>query len=195
MEKYFVTDEIKECYKSLEFAYEELIKCENDSYRWKWAIIGMHNALQNFMVSALRDGIGNNILKERARAKHYDSIRQGKFSSANEPLNFFLELYNDIKSDVMLKYSISKKYVAESGDDDEVKNLNESRNSFIHFIPMGIEIDVLIFINSFDVAVKIIKFLVLESCNILFVEQSERDYTIKLISQIDALLKKYRQII
>jgi len=195
MDKYLVTDEIKECYKALEFTYEQLNKCEIDSYCWKWAIIGMHNALQNFMVSALRDGMGNNILKERIREKHYDSISQGNFGSVNESLNFFLELYNDIKGDEMLKYTNSKKYTPEKGDDYEVKNLNDSRNSFIHFIPMGIETEVLIYVDFFDVAIKIIKFLVIESRNILFVEQSERDYTIKLITQIELLLQKYRQMI
>jgi hypothetical protein len=42
----------------LEFVDAQLEDVLQDSYLWKWVIIGMDNTLQNFMVSELRDTAG-----------------------------------------------------------------------------------------------------------------------------------------
>lgn len=195
MENSLLTDERKECYLSLKFTYEMLQKCRDDSYYWKWVIIGIHNSLQNFMVTALRDTSGTNILKDNLQAKYYDSLRKGDYN-VKEILNNFLNLYRDIKSDEMLHIFESKKYIPDGNDDEEIKKLNYWRNKFVHFIPMGLGIYLQDIIDMFFVAVKIMKFLSKESRNfILLFDEKKLSLSREILSKIQLLLEEYKPLI
>jgi hypothetical protein len=190
--KYFETNSTMECYKPIEFVYYQLLKCHEDPYNWKWAIIGIHNALQNCMVYALCDGSGTNILKEKIRDKYYNWIIDHNNEQVKEELNFFLELYKDIKEDH--KITEIKKYFPEENDDSCVKNLNNYRNDFIHYIPSaGFYCYQYEFLEMFFVAIKIINYLIKTPNNIIFLEKSEKIYTIELLDKIQKLLEAYKQ--
>lgn len=186
----FETDQIIECTKSIEFTYEQLLKCSEDSYNWKWVIIGFHNALQNCMVHALRDYTGTNILKKNIRDLQYESILKKEFGTIDEKLNDFLRIYADIKSDKMNRYTVSKKYIPQTNDDANVKELNKIRNLFIHYIPMGNICYVNEFFNMCYTALRIIKFLIYESYNFMLGE-TERAETNEILNKIENLLNDF----
>jgi hypothetical protein len=180
--KEFHTDETVECYKSIEFVYEQLLKCKQDSYNWKWAIIGVHNALQNCMVYTLN---GTDIIK--------NIKKNSKPEKFEEKLNNFLDLYKNIKGNNMLKYGDfnNKKYIPEVNDDNIIKRLNDTRNIFIHYIPSGFGEYTYEFLDMFFVAIKIINFLVEETMAFNFFKESE--FTIKLLGKIQNFLVVYKK--
>jgi hypothetical protein len=51
-EVWLETDYEEESLRTLEFTVEQLTRVIEDSYRWKWVIIALHNSLQAFMVKA-----------------------------------------------------------------------------------------------------------------------------------------------
>ncbi|MFZ4591401.1 MAG: hypothetical protein ACOYN6_10415 [Ignavibacteria bacterium] len=187
---FFDTDQILECTKPIEFTYEQLLKCSVDSYNWKWVIIGFHNALQNCMVHTLRDSTGTNILKENLRALQYKSILKGEFGNIDEKLNYFLDIYEDIKSDKMLRFTMGKKYIPQMNDDANVKELNNIRNFFIHYIPQGYRCTVEEILDMCFTAFRIIRFLIYESHNFLLGE-TEREETKEILIKIESLLNDY----
>jgi len=191
MEETFSTDQNIEIFKSLEFTYEQLILAKNKSYHWKWAIIGIHGGLQICMATALRDSSGTNILKENIRDKYYKSLREGKFGTVEEKLNYFLELYKDIKSKEIYKYGIECKFIPEENDDENILRLNEIRNVFIHFIPMGFCYYVVEFLDLFYTSLRIMNILVRDIINIVWVEENEETNTIELLDKLKTLLDEY----
>ena len=102
-----VTDEFLETVSALEAAANELERARTDPYRWKWAILALHSALQGMMVIALQD-------------------------SQDSKLKPFLELYDGIKSDTVLFYVTSKKFTPEGTQGRSIKDLNRLRNQFVH---------------------------------------------------------------
>lgn len=181
----FNTDKALECVKSLEFVSEQLIICNSDSYHWKWAIVGIHNALQNFMVLSLLDGTNRNILKRKSKKEFDRIIRERKFGSEEEELNWFLDLYKDIKRNKKIK-----EYVPNPNDDKIITKLNDLRNDFIHFIPRGTTESVLDLLNILCVAINIINFLVNET--VLLLNPVERKQIINLLLSITIILENYK---
>lgn len=190
--KYFETNSTMECYKSIEFVYNQLLICREDSYNWKWVIIGIHNALQNCMVYALCDGSGTNVLKEKIRDEYYNWLIDHNNKPPKEELNLFLKLYKDIKKDH--KITEIKKYVPEKNDDYYVKNLNDRRNYFIHYIPSaGFYCYQYEFLEMFFVTIQIINHLIKTPNNIIFLDISKKNYIIELLDKIQKLLEEFKK--
>jgi hypothetical protein len=61
------TDESVEAVLSLEMVSETLPKVLDNIHYWKWVLIALHNALQGYIVLALKGSGGLNILKECAQ--------------------------------------------------------------------------------------------------------------------------------
>jgi len=136
MELYLRTDETEEAISALEMLSEITPFLVKDIYRWKWAIIATHNALQGFMVLALRHGNGLLALKDKIAAEWLKAYRDGGKRPV-EKLDNFLNLYKKVKSDRMKCYGHSKKLIAKSDHNWAVNKLNELRNEFVHFVPKG----------------------------------------------------------
>lgn len=75
MNHWLRTDEYEEVASSLEFLAYCSSKLEGDVYYWKWLIISLHSGLQGFMVIALRDSAGLNILKDSIAAEWLRAYR------------------------------------------------------------------------------------------------------------------------
>jgi hypothetical protein len=168
------TDETEEAISALEMLAETAPSLIADIYRWKWVIISAHNALQGFMVIALRQGNGLLALKDNIAAQWLRANREGGEYPV-EKLDNFLNLYKKVKSDRMLCYGHSKKYVATPDHNRSVKKLNELRNEFIHFVPKGWSLEVTglpeICLNCLEV----IEFLAWESGNITLYEENQQE--------------------
>jgi hypothetical protein len=57
-------------------------------------------------------------------------------------MDFFLSLYEKVKSDAVCRHVHSKKFVPGPSHDHSMEKLNELRNHFIHFFPKGWAIQV-----------------------------------------------------
>jgi hypothetical protein len=136
MELWLRTDEHEEAVSALEMIAESSALVLKDSYRWKWVLIATHNALQGFMVLALRQGNGLKALKDHIAAKWLKAYREGG-EYPIEQLDSFLNLYKKVKSDQMICFVHSQSFSAKNSHDKSVKKLNSFRNEFIHFVPKG----------------------------------------------------------
>lgn len=197
MPDYLSTNIITESVSSLELLKENLLVVENDVYRWKWTVIALHNALQNTMVSALKQGNGFHSMTNDSYKKWMEAYR------GNEPLPSaklanFLDLYKRIKKKhIMECYVYSKRFTAKQEHTESVKKLNGIRNRFIHF-----ELDVW----SLEISgmselclhcMDVIRFLVYDSGNVSFYKEGEGKRmksaitdVISILQDLDAKFKK-----
>ncbi len=174
MELWLRTDEHEEAVSALEMVAEAGTSISSDSYRWKWVIISAHNALQGFMVLALRHGNGLLALKDKIATQWLKAYREGGKYPV-EKIDTFLNLYKKIKSERMLCYEHSKIFEASDDHDRSVKELNQIRNKFIHFVPKSWRLELTGLPEICLHCLVIIQFLGWESGNILFRDnQQER---------------------
>ena len=134
MEIYLKTDAVEEAVSALEMVAEQSARVQEDPYRWKWVILATHNALQGFMVLALRGSNGLLALRDEVAGAWLKAHREGR-SPPQERLDSFLNLYKKIKSDRLLFYVHSKKFSPQGNQDRSVRKLNSLRNDFNHFLP------------------------------------------------------------
>lgn len=130
------TDEYEEAASAAEAAADFSSTVLDDPYRWKWVLIAVHNTVQGFMVLALRRGNGLLALRDDIAAAWLKAHREGG-PFPKEKLDNFLNLYAKIKTDAAAGYVHSKRFTPGPTHDRSMKKLNEFRNKFIHFVPMG----------------------------------------------------------
>lgn len=115
------------------------------------------------------------------------------WKSPRKKLDNFLNLYEKIKSDRMLMFTISKKFVGDDKKDEAIKWLTWYRNKFIHFIPSTFAINVVNFPERMLEIIRIAKFLVSESGNILWINHEDKLYTENLINGLTDGFSKLNQ--
>ena len=208
MNDWLRTDEALEAVLSLEMVCDQLRKVTDNHYYWKWVIIALHNALQGYMVLALRGTNSINILtKECAQGRM--EARMSRFDKfPKRRLDSFLNLYKKIqrgrktyddwkkgngilhrkKGDLMLMYTHSRPFKPKGTQTDSVKRLNYWRNVFIHFLPQNLSLDMDCFPRMVTDCIDIIAFLAFDCGNILWHDQSLEHKTEILIEQIKTAL-------
>ena len=82
------TNEYIEAVKALEMLEHMLSLVKKDEYHWKWAIIVLHNAMQAFMVCALKGPAGLGALKPSIAAKWIEALERG---IKNRPIRYLDE--------------------------------------------------------------------------------------------------------
>ena len=151
---YFTTNERKQAVDALEVTASFLEQVEERPDLWSWGIIAVHAATQAFMVLALKGTWNVTTLHRDERTKklraHHDLDRAreiGDDAAANaaeeilfalsEQLAAFEHLYERIKDPegIMLRYMHSREYTPRETDDRCIKDLNTTRNEFMHFVP------------------------------------------------------------
>lgn len=167
MEILLKTNEFEEAVSSLQTLSEFLSSMDDDLYRWKWIILALHQALQGFMVLALRSSDGLRPLKDKSAAAWLQAHREGQ-EYPKEELDTFLNLYKKIKSDRMLFYIHSRKFVPTGNEGRSVRKLNSLRNDFIHFLPRTFLMEVNGLPRICLDCISIIEFLGWQSGNILW---------------------------
>lgn len=169
------TDEREEGLAALEFLTEISAPLPSDNYRWKWVFVVLHNAVQAFMVLALRQSDGGGPIRDDVMAK----IRRAwetKTIPPAEKLDSFLGLYKKIKrAERMQKYGQSRPLVATPEQDRSMKTLHELRNDFLHFTPKGWALELSGAVDISLNSLEIIRFLVNESGTIWWHDESERE--------------------
>ncbi len=184
---WLITNELQEPVKALELVKEFLDKASQDTYYWKWVLVAMHNAIQGFMVCALRGSDGMNVLKDHVVGRWLEA-KKNNLPLPKLEMDTFLNLFNKIQSDRMLMHSRSKKFSAGEQHTRSMRRLNKLRNHFVHFTPKSwsMEISSLPLITLQCMAV--IKFLVFSSGNIELKQNSIEELG-KTIDHIEICLE------
>ena len=130
---YFRVNEVSEPFNAIKMTKEFLERSGQDIYYLKWAILAVHNALQGFMVLALKGTSNLPIIKWK---KEYDGKPAYKIlSDPQQKLCSFTELFNRIKSKKHMQNTVFKD---ESGKITcSIKELNHIRDQFIHYLPLA----------------------------------------------------------
>ena len=173
-----VFDDVSAAVDALEVGVEFLEQAEANAQRFRWAIIAMHQAVQCFMVTALKGTEGTRPLdQEKKSVREFVrrlvgyAARGGRFPSQPQAVDSFLKLYAKVKDASpagMGQLHTSKAFGAEAEDDRAIENLKELRNRFVHFTPSTWVLDPAAAIASLRSALKLISFLAFESQNILW---------------------------
>ena len=183
MENWLRTDEREESVSALAMMRDSTAKVIEDVYQWKWTVIAAHNALQGFMVLALRNGNNLAVMPEKLAGKWLEAYRAEK-QLPEERLDSFPNLYKKIKSEEMEFLVSSKRFKPSAKHDRAVDKLIEFRNDFIHFVPKGWSIEVSGFPEICLRILEIIRFLGWDSSNVLWHEIELRDKADNLINEI-----------
>ena len=148
---------------------ESVARAKTDIYRWKWALVALHSAVQGFMVLALRGGNGLAALKDDVAAAWLEAYEKQQ-PLPEERLDSYENLYKKIKSDRMLMYGHSKTFVPTGSQGGSINKLNDLRDDFIHFVPKGWSLEVTGLPRLFGDCLDVIEFLGWESGNVLWHE-------------------------
>jgi len=182
------TDEQKDALCSLQLVSEQLPKVLDNPLNWKWVIIALHNALQGFMVLALKGSDSLNVLSKDSCVEWLAAYDNPDSSLPRLKIDDFMRLYKKIKmgrgtydkeilkesavprkqSDLMLMYSGSVPFKPIGTQSDSVKLLHHLRNDFMHFLPKGWSIDLSGLPKMVNDCVDIIEFLAFECHNVVW---------------------------
>jgi hypothetical protein len=121
------TNEYVEAVKALKMLEHMLCLVEKDAYYWKWAIIVLDNAVQAFMVCALKGPAGLGALERSMADKYYKALKRGDKIPQARRLDVFLSLYDKMKKEF--------KYAPSSQVEKSIERMHELRNDFVHFTP------------------------------------------------------------
>jgi hypothetical protein len=166
---YLRTDEAEEAVSALEMVSESLAGVKSDIYRWKWALIALHSAVQGFMVLALRGGNGLSALKDDVAAAWLEAYEKGT-PLPQERLESYENLYRKIKGNRMLIYVHSKKFAPKGTQGGSINKLKDLRDDFIHFVPRGWSLEVSGLPRLFADCLDVIEFLGWDCGNVLWHE-------------------------
>lgn len=190
-ETWLKTDEGEEAVSALEFLAELASTLPSNVHRWKWVIIVTHDAVQCFMVIALRQSDGRGPIPDDLMAKIIPAEAKGEVPP-REKLDDFMELYKKIKTPSrMEKYGQSKHFTSTTEQDRAMKMLHHLRNEFLHFTPKGWSLEVSGGPHLCLECLKIIDFLVHNSGTIWFASDvKSKRYT----SAMAAVTQQFRNL-
>jgi len=162
------TDERIEAVRSLEMTHKMLLEVQHDVYYWKWVVIALHSAIQNFIVSAISGSNGLGALTDKSAREWIEAYESQADAYPEEKLADFLELYKRMKK--QCGFSPSPRV------NKNIRQLHKHfRNNFIHFTPKGWSIIVDGFPQMMMDCLQPICFLAWESGSVLWYEENMQD--------------------
>lgn len=187
MRSSFETDERVEVVEALEMAREQLDYVEGHPYRWKWVIIVLHNAVQAMMVLALAGSTGAGVLKKKSAAAWLQFLRDPDDGDApRQWMAPFPTLFEWIRAPERgIQFSPTVR-VAQS-----IQLLNDYRNDFVHFVPASWLIGVKRFPTIVEDSCLVMRFLGLDSGQIVWYERSRRR---RATAALEGLVEKARDL-
>ena len=167
----------------------------SDTYYWKWIIIALHNAMQTFMVLALKGSNGLAVLRKKSAEEWLIAYESG-LDTPETKLDSFLSLFKKIKNKYILQYGMSKKFKCNSKINNSVKRINnEFRNFFVHYQPGLWSIELVGLPEILLNCTTIIQFCGWESGNVFWsdkkLERKAKDELRKLRKNLSILKKTY----
>lgn len=134
-------DEAEEAVSALESVGRFLQDVEWEPLAWRWVIIGLHIAVQGFMVVALRDSAGLLPLRDDVAKKWLDAYRTGK-PPPEERLDSFRNLYKKVKRKKTAEFLNATPFKPKGSQGRSIKLMGRLRDQFIHFLPVPWSLEV-----------------------------------------------------
>jgi hypothetical protein len=193
--QFLSTDTENEAIDSLEMTVRYLEEAPSNPAIWKWALIAMNNAVQNFMALALSGtwpvGTYSQELRDRQLAAHFDLLkaieardadgireaekRDGKLLTQSH-LAGFLWLYGRIKDDeqwAMTHWGNDNVFVPGPTCDYSMACLKLLRDDYLHFAPGGRLHSLSRFTTIVIDALSVIDFLIIRTPLISWIQREE----------------------
>ena len=120
-------DEQREAVRALEMFRTQVDRALEDPLSWKWALVALHNAVQNFIIASMNGPAVLGTLKPFIAEKWLQSSSTGNDETVRSIPDYFLELYGRMKDETGYQPSLEV--------DIAIGRLNEHRNAFIHYTP------------------------------------------------------------
>ena len=191
-EEWLITDGWVETASDLEMFARELHRCQDDPYRWKWTILALYSGLQGMIVLALQGSNGLHVLRPEDADRWLEAHERGDAYPRDLRLDNFLSLYKKVKSEIMLMYSHSKRFIPKGSQERSVRGLHRLRNQFVHFTPKLWALDLAGLPNiAFD-CLSVAEFLAWESHNVIWEECALKQRLRSAFSSAHALLNGMR---
>jgi hypothetical protein len=153
--------------RRLEMTAEQLVRAAVDPYRWKWIIVGLHNALTGLMALAVeRSDLLGAMTDDYAKA-WWAANKRGERTDKEPRLAPFMELFSRVQSpDRMHRYGHSKALIATTDQTEQMERLNRWRNDFLHWKPVGWNIEVRGYAEMIETCLGVADFLAFECGNV-----------------------------
>lgn len=205
-EQFIVFKELAIAINSLKFISKQLSCVEDEPLNWMWIVIGLHCAIQNFMVLALQGSNPRRVLRGKHQKK-WDKLHGGrqtcegqqdekKLKYSELEISSFLDLYSRIKDECLMTHYVgSKPFIPNETQDLHIEALNQYRNDFIHYFPKRtLILGYFTLLEVVSDCLPIIPFLAFKSQNIFGSSKSgeKAEETSKLIQEIETKLQKLR---
>ena len=175
--QYFILDQLENASNNLEMVSFFLHNMENE-WKWKWAIIALHQALYGFAICSTLGTDPTWSLKEPSRP-------------TNSNLISTWEAINRSKKKEWMPWGNSKPLETTLEEDLAIETLvTIFRNEFEHFRPRTWIIEVSGMPNIFKRVLRVIQFLALDSDCIFYSEIGQRIRIEKTLSTINLELRK-----
>jgi len=186
------TTSIHDAVQSLSLARELLPRAANHIDAWKWIVISLHNAVQGFMVLALKNSNSISVLRPSNSCGETDTTH------VSDQLVDFLELYKRVKSETWVNQFTTGNVFRPSGTQGgSVKTLNRLRNEFVHFTPKSWRLDQSLILEMpriVDDCVRMLAFLAFESKNVQWYrevdQRIETQYAIASLTETSYQISK-----
>ncbi|GBG07406.1 hypothetical protein PAT3040_01956 [Paenibacillus agaridevorans] len=135
------------------------------------------------MILALKGSNSLSVMKPDHANKWLEAYRKGsRYPKAK--MDNFTNLFEKIQSDVMKQFTHSQIFVSTKQINTSINELNELRNKFIHFMPLGWSLNITGLPSLGLDIVEVLKFLVHESGNIYFYEEGHKEHIEQLIEEL-----------
>ena len=170
-------DEIENAFDNLRMCAEFLEPLDNP-IRWKWAILALHQALYGFAICATYGTNCASVLSDpnKPGESHLINIREAlKRAKSREHL-----------------WPSALPLVTTPDEDAAIHRLvDEFRNGFEHFRPMAWSIEVSGMPGLFQLALRVLCFIALESRSVRYESDVQEDRVRRALGRLDQILAPY----
>ncbi|RYF81887.1 MAG: hypothetical protein EOO29_09070 [Comamonadaceae bacterium] len=134
---YYRTDLVGDLLDSAAESCRQAARLRDEGNTPKWLLIAMHSTVQGAMVCALNQGNGIAAMKDTDARKWFAAHEQSRTDDnvryPTTQVDYFLSLYAKVKNPAHMSHVFGAVPFTPIDHDEQIRQLNELRNEFIHF--------------------------------------------------------------
>ncbi len=174
-EKWLRLNELENAIDSLEMA-DHFLECIPSEMKWKWVIIAIHQALYGFAICSIRGTDARWLIDKHSKKGEVKLIS-------------IWESLKRAKDPHWMPLGISQSLVTTPEEDTAIKRIiSEFRNEFEHFLPKHWSIEVSGMPTILRHILRVLSFLSLESCCVLYSTDDEKNRVKQVIDKLEKKL-------
>lgn len=162
-----------------------------DPYRWKWVIIALHNALQSFLVHAVSGTALVGAMTLKFQRRWHEAYERGEILRTGERLATVKELMERARD--LKGYTYTKPLPPNAEQDLVVHRLGDWRDTFVHYKPGGLTIEVSGFSGICTPCLDIIEFLAFETGHVFSGRNQSAERVRKALDEAWGLLRSIEE--